>query len=71
VIGAFAAAVWILTPRLRWASGVMMAVVAIGLLGADYHWLSDIFAGGLLGWLTGAFVAKVNLGGGATAAERA
>ena len=29
------------------------AVVGIGLIGADYHFLSDIIAGGFLGWLTG------------------
>jgi membrane-associated phospholipid phosphatase len=57
VVAAFAAALWVLTPRFRWASIAAMLIVAIGLLGADYHWLSDILAGGLLGWLVGVFVA--------------
>ena len=61
VVAAFAAALWVLAPRLRWAAVALMAVVAIGLLGADYHWLSDILAGGLLGWLVGVLVAKMEL----------
>jgi membrane-associated phospholipid phosphatase len=35
--------------------------MAIGLLGADYHWFSDVLAGGLLGWIIGLFVAKLEL----------
>jgi membrane-associated phospholipid phosphatase len=61
VTAAFCAALWILAPRLRWLCVLTLAVVAVGLLGADEHWLSDVFAGGLVGWLTGVLVAKVEL----------
>jgi membrane-associated phospholipid phosphatase len=46
---------------------VAVFAMAIGLLGADYHWLSDVLAGGLLGWLIGVFVAKLELPRTATA----
>ena len=51
VTAAFCAALWILAPRLRLLCVLMLALVAVGLLGADEHWLSDVFAGGLVGWL--------------------
>ena len=40
---------WICYPRLRAAYAVVIAVVAIGLMGANYHFLSDIIAGSFLG----------------------
>jgi membrane-associated phospholipid phosphatase len=44
---------WIYYPRLRplWALGVL--AVAVGLLGANYHFLGDIVAGGFVGASTG------------------
>lgn len=44
---------WLARPRLRWLWASPVAIVAIGLLGANYHWLSDIIAGGGLGLLAG------------------
>jgi membrane-associated phospholipid phosphatase len=58
---AVAGCLWVLTPRLRPLCVVAVLAVATGLLGADYHWLSDVLAGGLLGWLLGVFVAKLDL----------
>jgi membrane-associated phospholipid phosphatase len=40
---------WLAFPRLRWLWASPVLLVAIGLLGADFHWLSDIIAGGFLG----------------------
>lgn len=40
---------WLSVPRLRWLWAGLVALVAIGLLGAVFHWLSDIIAGGFLG----------------------
>jgi membrane-associated phospholipid phosphatase len=57
----------VLAPRLRPFCVVAVFAMAIGLLGADYHWLSDVLAGGLLGWLIGVFVAKLELPRTATA----
>ncbi len=40
---------WICVPRLRMVWAALIALVVIGLLGADYHWLSDTIAGFYLG----------------------
>ena len=61
VTAAFCAALWILAPRLRVLCIVMMLVVAIGLIGADEHWLSDVIAGSLIGWFIGVLVTKMEL----------
>jgi membrane-associated phospholipid phosphatase len=59
VMSAFAGALWFLWPKLRWLGVVLTLAVAIGLLGADYHWLSDILAGAILGGATGVASARV------------
>ena len=48
-----ASALWLLWPRLRllWALGC--ALVMIGLIGADFHFVSDIIAGAYLGTACG------------------
>jgi membrane-associated phospholipid phosphatase len=47
---------WICYPRFRPLYAVAMASVAVGLIGADFHFLGDVIAGGflgvLIGWLT-------------------
>lgn len=43
------AVLWISYPRFRPVFGLLIAMVAIGLIGANYHFLSDIVAGGFLG----------------------
>jgi membrane-associated phospholipid phosphatase len=58
---AVAGCLWVLVPRLRPLWAALAFLVGLGLLVADYHWLSDILAGGLVGWMIGAFVAKVDL----------
>ena len=40
---------WLCVPRLRALWAALIALVVIGLLGADYHWLSDTIAGFFLG----------------------
>jgi membrane-associated phospholipid phosphatase len=44
---------WICYPRFRLLYALCVAVVAIGLIGADFHFLSDVIAGGFLGTTTG------------------
>jgi membrane-associated phospholipid phosphatase len=61
VICAAAGALWVLAPRLRPLYVLMAVLVSVGLLGADYHWLSDILAGALVGWVLGLFIAKADL----------
>jgi membrane-associated phospholipid phosphatase len=40
---------WICYPRFRAVYALCMAAVAIGLVGANFHFLSDVIAGGFLG----------------------
>jgi membrane-associated phospholipid phosphatase len=52
---AVASVLWICYPRLRALYGAVVGAVAVGLIGADYHFLSDIIAGGFVGTTTGWF----------------
>jgi membrane-associated phospholipid phosphatase len=54
VMAAPMAVLWQSLPQWRWLWSVPVIIVACGLLGADYHWLSDIIAGGCVGAATGA-----------------
>jgi membrane-associated phospholipid phosphatase len=56
------AALWRVVPRGRWLWVGLVAVVAVGLIGADYHWLSDIIAGAALGLATGLGMVAVMAG---------
>jgi membrane-associated phospholipid phosphatase len=44
---------WICYPRLRLLYAVAITTVAVGLIGADFHFLGDVIAGGFLGVSTG------------------
>ena len=70
VVTAFAGAVWIVLPKLRWPGAILALAVAIGLLGANYHWLSDIAAGAILGASTGIAAAKLGRGPGRNTPHR-
>jgi membrane-associated phospholipid phosphatase len=50
---AVAAVLWVAYPRLRVLWALAVALVVVGLVGADYHFVSDIIAGGFLGGSTG------------------
>jgi membrane-associated phospholipid phosphatase len=47
---------WILYPKFRPFYAAVVLAVAVGLIGADYHFLSDVLAGGFVGtsvgWMT-------------------
>jgi membrane-associated phospholipid phosphatase len=58
---AVAASLWVLLPRFRPLYLVVVFLVGLGLLAADFHFVSDIIAGCLVGWLVGLFVARVDL----------
>lgn len=47
---------WLFIPKLRWLAGLLIAVVIIGLIAMDYHFISDIIAGATLGSITAYFV---------------
>ena len=40
---------WLCYPRYRALYALAIAAVAVGLVGADYHFLSDVIAGGFVG----------------------
>jgi membrane-associated phospholipid phosphatase len=61
VICAAAGALWVLAPRGRPLYVLTAVLVSVGLLGADYHWLSDILGGALVGWVLGVFIARLDL----------
>ena len=44
---------WIVYPKLRPLYAVVVLAVAVGLIGANYHFLSDVIAGGFVGCSTG------------------
>jgi membrane-associated phospholipid phosphatase len=50
---------WLCYPRGRAIWAICVAVVVIGLLGADFHFLSDILAGGFLGASAGRVVVRI------------
>ena len=50
---------WICYPRFRILYALIVAVVLIGLIGADFHFLSDCIAGAFIGASTGWIVVKL------------
>jgi membrane-associated phospholipid phosphatase len=55
---------WICYPRFRMLYALFVAVVVIGLIGADFHFLSDCIAGAFLGASTGWIVVTLWESGG-------
>jgi membrane-associated phospholipid phosphatase len=55
---------WFCYPRLRGVYALMVAVVTIGLIGANYHFLGDLIAGGFLGVSIGWFAVALWEAGG-------
>jgi membrane-associated phospholipid phosphatase len=56
VVFAAVTVLWLAAPRWRWLCMVACVAVCLGLLGMNYHFLSDLIAGGLLGAGCGAWV---------------
>ena len=50
---AVASVLWIAYPKLRALWALVVLAVAVGLIGANYHFLGDIIAGGFVGVSTG------------------
>ncbi len=54
---------WFIWPELRWGSGAVVVIVIIGLIGGNYHFVSDIIGGLFLGVGVGfAVVVVLSLG---------
>jgi membrane-associated phospholipid phosphatase len=58
------AVLWICYPRFRILYALIVTVVVTGLIGADFHFLSDCIAGAFLGASTGWIVVRVWESGG-------
>lgn len=58
---AVAACLWVLLPRFRPLYILGVFLVAVGLLVSDFHFVSDILAGCLAGWMVGLFAARLDL----------
>ncbi len=56
---AVTALLWIKYPKLRWLAALLSVLVVVGLLGMNYHFVSDVIAGAFLGSLVAYFVSKV------------
>ena len=50
---------WIIYPKLRPLCALVVLAVTVGLIGANYHFLSDIIAGGFVGTSTGWMVTEL------------
>lgn len=61
VAAAVAAVIWRLAPGYRWAAVALWGVVAVGLLGAYYHFAGDILAGTWLGLWVSALVDRFDI----------
>jgi len=59
------AVLWFCWPKLRWLWALIVATVVIGLLGANFHFLGDIVAGGFVGWSVGWIAVRLWEAGGA------
>ena len=55
-ISAITSVFWFRHPRLRWILAICIATVFIGQLGANYHFVSDLIAGGFIGFSVGLMV---------------
>ncbi|MBX6419518.1 MAG: phosphatase PAP2 family protein [Nevskia sp.] len=49
LLTAWLSALWRWHPAVRWIGVLAIPLVGAGLLGANYHWLSDVICGALLG----------------------
>ena len=64
---ALVSVVWIVAPWWRWACVAATAIIAVSLIGMNYHFVSDVIAGGFLGGLVGAWTVLVSGAGGPAA----
>jgi membrane-associated phospholipid phosphatase len=53
----FVAPLWIGFPRVRWICGIAAAPMLAALVAMNYHFVSDVIAGGVLGGVVGTYAA--------------
>jgi len=61
LIFAVAACLWPLLPRFRAIYAGLALLCGFSLVAANYHWLSDVLAGAIIGTLIGSLMARLNL----------
>jgi membrane-associated phospholipid phosphatase len=62
---AFVAVLWAAYPRGRWLYVLVTLLVAVGLVGMNYHFVGDVIGGAVIGGITGAYAARfAGLSGG-------
>jgi len=71
-IVAFASVFWIALPRGRWLYAVIALPMLLALIAMDYHFVSDVIAGSVLGAIVGVWATQLSLTGftGSTGLER-
>jgi membrane-associated phospholipid phosphatase len=57
-IVAFVAVFWGAYPRGRWVCALATLLVAVGLVGMNYHFVGDVIGGAVLGGIVGAYAAR-------------
>ena len=50
---------WLVYPKWRWLYALIYAAVIVGLLGANYHFVSDVIAGGFLGAIIAVYCTRI------------
>ena len=51
--------VWLEYPKLKWLAITLSICVMVGLIGLDYHFVSDVIAGMIVGITTGRFTVGI------------
>jgi len=51
---------WTVFPRLRWLWALAGLAIVVGLVGMNYHFVSDVIAGAVLGSLVGIFTTRLS-----------
>jgi membrane-associated phospholipid phosphatase len=62
-IVAFASVFWLMMPRGRWLYAILALPMLVALVAMNYHFVSDVIAGSVLGALVGAWAVKLALTG--------
>ncbi len=56
---AILAVLWVSYPRWRWLYVLLAALVCVALVGMNYHFVSDVIAGAIVGSITGIYMARL------------
>jgi len=60
---AFVAVFWLAMPRGRWFYALLAALMCIALVAMNYHFVSDVIAGCVIGAIVGAWATRLSLSG--------